>query len=603
MAVKDFGGGVPAAERCQRSGCLGSGVVGGTCLRHVSGLKLGAYLERLEQAPPEQRTVDLRGVEVTRSLWEAIGPALAKLGTVENLLMSNASIPGEFNLHGLTVRDSFSADGVEFGGVARIRACSFRRAFFMGSEFQLTRFGQVVFIEEPSFRECTFQDFLFAGEHDADFVVRNGVDFAGATFNAGGSFGLDGAGDAVFSGTHWRGAASFSRIAYGGGLSFFDAHFEQDLLLVGAEIDGNLSLTRARLDGFCNLEGAKATNLNLMQANLSRAPELGRIKVTEWAVLDQAVFEQQVRLQIQASVLHCHRTIFTRGVSLALAGDLVADGSFFPPPSDISGVSGPEGNRAAVLSMRRADVAGLTFSNLDLSVCLFAGVHHLERSRLGADLVFGQPPGRWRSPRDVLAEEQWLRRRENPKGKWLDRDQLLPAWLAPGGTAERPLPTLPLDAPMASNASSVADTYRALRKAREESKDSPGAASFYYGEMEMRREALRGSSLRNFAERTVLGIYWLLSGYGLRAWRSLATLVILLALSSFLLWKFGFRSDQQQSFRHAARVAVASATSLVRPVDDDELNGAGFAVEIGLRFAGPALLALSALAVRARIKR
>jgi hypothetical protein len=156
---------------------------------------------------------------------------------------------------------------------------------------------------------------------------------------------------------------------------------------------------------------------------------------------------------------------------------------------------------------------------------------------------------------------------------------------------------------MASNASSVADTYRALRKAREESKDSPGAASFYYGEMEMRREALRGSSLRNFAERTVLGIYWLLSGYGLRAWRSLATLVILLALSSFLLWKFGFRSDQQQSFRHAARVAVASATSLVRPVDDDELNGAGFAVEIGLRFAGPALLALSALAVRARIKR
>lgn len=603
MAVKDFGGGVRAAEQCRRTGCSGSAVLAESCPSHLSSGKLEEYLNRLGQRSPEQRTVDLRGVELTRPLWESLHSALSKWGTVENLLMSNASVPGDFDLNGLTVLDAFAADGVEFAGTVRIRGCSFRSAFFMGSEFQTARFGGVVFSEEPSFRECTFQDFLYAGESDADFEIRNGVDFAGATFNGGGSFRIEGEGHAVFSGTHWRGAAFFNGIKYGGGLSFFDAHFEQDLFLIGAEITGGLSLSRARLDGFCNLEDAKATNLDLMQANFARAPEIGRIEVAEWAVLDQAVFEQQVRLQILAPTLHCHRTVFTRGVSLLLAGDLIADGSFFPPPSDISGMAGSKGKMAKVLSLRGADVAGLTFSGLDLSGCLFAGVHHLERSRLGSDLVFGRPPDHWRSPRDVLAEEQWLRRMGDPQSKWLDSGQFLPAWFAKAESSGRPPATLPLDSPVVSSASSVADTYRALRKAREESKDSPGAASFYYGEMEMRREALRGSGLRNYAERAVLGVYWLLSGYGLRAWRSLVTLALLLLLSSFVLWEFGFRGDEQQSFRHAARVAVASATSLVRPVDDGELNGVGFAVEIALRFMGPALLALSALAVRARIKR
>jgi hypothetical protein len=35
----------------------------------------------------------------------------------------------------------------------------------------------------------------------------------------------------------------------------------------------------------------------------------------------------------------------------------------------------------------------------------------------------------------------------------------------------------------------IAGLYRALRKGREDLKDEPGAADFYYGEMEMRRRA------------------------------------------------------------------------------------------------------------------
>jgi hypothetical protein len=32
----------------------------------------------------------------------------------------------------------------------------------------------------------------------------------------------------------------------------------------------------------------------------------------------------------------------------------------------------------------------------------------------------------------------------------------------------------------------IAGLYRALRKGREDARDEPGAADFYYGEMEMR---------------------------------------------------------------------------------------------------------------------
>jgi hypothetical protein len=73
-------------------------------------------------------------------------------------------------------------------------------------------------------------------------------------------------------------------------------------------------------------------------------------------------------------------------------------------------------------------------------------------------------------------------------------------------------------------------------------KDAPGAADFYYGEMEMRRLATRASkeqradtthrrSIREFAagippgvagEKWLLHLYWALPGYGLRASRALA---------------------------------------------------------------------------------
>jgi hypothetical protein len=57
----------------------------------------------------------------------------------------------------------------------------------------------------------------------------------------------------------------------------------------------------------------------------------------------------------------------------------------------------------------------------------------------------------------------------------------------------------------------LAALYRQLRKAQEDAKNEPGAADFYYGEMEMRRHATTAHP----GERVLLFLYWLTSGYGL----------------------------------------------------------------------------------------
>ena len=54
-----------------------------------------------------------------------------------------------------------------------------------------------------------------------------------------------------------------------------------------------------------------------------------------------------------------------------------------------------------------------------------------------------------------------------------------------------------------AGAGQIAGLYRALRKGREDTKDKPGAADLYYGEMEMRRHARPGVSRRR-VERAVL---------------------------------------------------------------------------------------------------
>lgn len=169
----------------------------------------------------------------------------------------------------------------------------------------------------------------------------------------------------------------------------------------------------------------------------------------------------------------------------------------------------------------------------------------------------------------------------------------------------------------------LAALYRELRKGREDAKDEPGAADFYYGECEMRRHD-PGTPR---AERFVLWLYWLTSGYGLRAWRALATFAVLLVVAAGL---FTFGGGFASSTTTGSGSPPTSTTPRSAPVTttataDTSFGGAlvysartvigltrdpqprltrfGDVVQILLRLVGPVLLGLAILSIRGRVKR
>jgi hypothetical protein len=89
----------------------------------------------------------------------------------------------------------------------------------------------------------------------------------------------------------------------------------------------------------------------------------------------------------------------------------------------------------------------------------------------------------------------------------------------------------------------IATLYRSLRKAYEDAKNEPGAADFNYGEMEMRRLDLQTAT----AERLLLTLYWLVSGYSLRGSRALGCLLIIVFASAAGFFFGGVRDRQDLS--------------------------------------------------------
>jgi hypothetical protein len=180
----------------------------------------------------------------------------------------------------------------------------------------------------------------------------------------------------------------------------------------------------------------------------------------------------------------------------------------------------------------------------------------------------------------------------------------------------------------------LAALYRQLRKAQEDAKNEPGAADFYYGEMEMRRH----TRATRVTEHAIIWLYWLISGYGLRALRSLAALAIVGAIVTTALvgWGLAANAPSQQltgtvtnTLNNPARIDATIHTtpaglppasqrwtrnrtrtalqitleSIVFRSTNQPLTTAGTWTTIAARILGPVLLALTLLAVRSRIKR
>ena len=182
--------------------------------------------------------------------------------------------------------------------------------------------------------------------------------------------------------------------------------------------------------------------------------------------------------------------------------------------------------------------------NVDLRSCRFFGAHGLDQISINLSCDFAYtPPGRRYTRRRIVPEERELR----------------PDW--------------PDAAPSTATQThgDVASIYRSLRKALEDHKDGPSAADFYYGEMGMRRltpplaDTSLSGRLSSLGERLILQLYWLVSGYGLRASRAFGALLVtvLLFAVAFDLW--GSRTSPSGALCFSARAQPASSRPRTSP--------------------------------------
>ncbi len=529
---------------------------------------------------------------------------------------------------------TFTGD-VSFVHATFAGSSSFERVTFAGG----VRFDVATFTEHTSFRHTMFtgRDASFAKATFSDNAAFDAAAFTGpasflhATFARGAVFDT-----AMFAGQAQFLAATFSyasfvEATFGGEASFNRATFADAAHFDWATFSGVTHFARATFARDAEFAGAVFTErAEFAGSRFDEARTLGPILVSEALELDDAVFARHVRIEVSARHASFTGVAFLGGADVFVRwAEVLIDGADFAAPSLLAELpmsatrpyhraflgrekpldesrlrppldagwfcpldAPPERAPPRLLSLRGAKVAQLTLSEVDLHACRFAGAHGLDGLRLEG-VRFAQPPDgwqrlrarrwvRWTRRRTVAEEHQWRATHGFGAG-WYRAEEgaKAPVWL--DGVSESP------------TAEQIARVYRDLRKAHEDSKDEPGAADFYYGEMEMRRhsDAPRG-------ERAILWLYWLVSGYGLRATRALLALAVTIALLALPLELWGFRLDR--SYWRALLFSVESSISLLR-APTAKLTAGGEVIQIVLRLAGPLFFGLALLALRGRVKR
>jgi hypothetical protein len=243
-------------------------------------------------------------------------------------------------------------------------------------------------------------------------------------------------------------------------------------------------------------------------------------------------------------------------------------------------------------------------SGIDLRACRFAGSHNLPTLRLEGRTLFSSPPKGWHTAWALPPLWRWEHRQTiAEEHHWRATTRKRAGWLA-NGSPQTPSPHVAAWHPPEQDQQGppgpgdIARLYRELRKGLEDAKNEPGAADFYYGEMEMRRL----DPQVGWAERFILGLYWLVSGYGLRGLRALITLAVVIVGVATLLHAVGYATRPTPPSYWGALLHAASSTL---SISDDQvlLTGWGKLSRILLRLAGPVLLGLALLSIRNRVKR
>ncbi|WP_308034829.1 pentapeptide repeat-containing protein [Streptomyces pseudogriseolus] len=619
-------------------GCRGIRVPGHTaCFAHLADADRGAYLAGLTPGTD----VDHRGTPFTEPLLDSLLDALRdpvtghpRLGVAR---FDAATFQGVARFESATFQGVAGFEEATFQGVAGFVSAAFQGvAGFEEATFQSdARFEATTFQNEAWFKSATFghvawfETATFQGPARFSAATFQGDSwFEAATFGHVARFGsATFQGVARFRATIFRGDAWFEGVIFSGGVLFESATFQGDARFEAATFQRDTRFESVMIKG----------DAWFKQATFQQSVSLGPLVCAGRVKLSGAVFSGPVTLSFAARRVECRRTrwsstaevrlryatvdfahaVFEYPLTIAAEADpfVLPDGQ---PVAEQALAHAPD-TAVRITSLRGVDAAHLVLADVDLSECLLTGTVHLDQLRLEGTCSFNTVPSRthWRRWRPVrftqrrtLAEEHhWRTRQPGSVRGWN------PAVLGAGHAGPAQL----------------APVYRALRKAFEDGKDEPGAADFYYGEMEMRRHDHSGTTP---AERGLLHGYWLLSGYGLRASRALGWLAAAMIVTVVLLMGFGLprnspkqeatgtvppgggkvtfeidKADPQnptgsrftgKRFEKALNVTL---NSVVFRSSGQDLTTAGTYIEMTSRVAEPVLLGLAVLAVRNRVKR
>lgn len=541
------------------------------CFAHAGKDRRAAVLEELGAGRPLDFT---RGVWLTEDLLEEILAAAPR--DDDRIVLNEASCE-------LATLEAADFSGVIFQGLAH-----FGYATFQGA----TRFDSTAFQGRAWFESATFQaDTWFP---DASFEDAT---FDSAVFQGAAEFGQ----------STFHGDASFSKASFGEA-EFVMATFEGDTWFDRTTFDGEASFPGARFQaGVWFSEATFHHDANFTEATFERGMEqwllIHPFFVAGKLYLDHATLPIPLRLTVAAQAVSCRGTRFPAGGHLRVAcAEITFEDAEIPVPLIVSEyrlppeltgswerLVGPQvaARRASLVSLQRADVAGLVVTGVELRKCHFSGAHHLDRFQITTPAGFYRvPSGPLGDRRGILAEECAWRRQHSRRRHWQQTAQL----------SDSPL----LEQPRLPEPAELAGLYRLLRKGQEDAKNEPGAADLYYGEMEMRRH----SDATPPAERLILCAYWLIAGYGLRASRALATLALVVTGSAVALQAVGFQRPLP-TFWASLLYAVQSTVSLEGKARQlsGQLTLPGDLLRTALRLLGPLLLGLALLSVRNRVKR
>jgi hypothetical protein len=525
-------------QTCTVSECIGEApTVGGRCFAHITDLERG---HQLDLAATGEAAVNLSGVVVSNQLWQVVLNSIQRDGHADtSIIAAGAQFDEELRITGLVLDGGLSFTDAYFPAGLSIIGC------MLGS-LDLSRISGDT-------------DKHWLAVYDSHINGYLGV--AGMLPSV--ALGLTRClVDKSVQGQSAQGRLQLEECEIGGGFDLTNAHLET-LWLRDCAIKGRLDLSRADIGLFSGadlrLSSALTGRFTVGSCDLTRAELLQRPDVTittENLGLTEAHFPAGGRIEIGGGVADL--TSMSAGASLTIRG---SDG-------------------AAVGSLRNCDLAKVTFAKIDLGDCAFSQTHGLDSVKIEPSTTMRSAPRGRFVRRCVLDEFIWRGTRSAwwRKGWEISRQPRL------GETLPKPTP------------SEIAGIYRALRKGLEDQSDQPGAEEFYYGEMEMRR--LNKNSSRS--QRTILNLYWLSSGYGLRAGRALTFLAAVISVGGLLLDNFGF-VKQVSGLPLGLLTAAESALPGLRISTD--LTEPGRAVSLCLRIICPVLIGLSALAIRNRVKR